>query len=131
MIADLELTTTETEPCASCGRRHRHRVAVAGARGDSSAELLGFFGRCPETGRRVWHVAPVRPAREPHGRVLRIGPADDDEWAPPAPDLAAATAGGRLPPAGDLPPRGPDTGGLRRRHRTPDLLRRVLGCPIW
>jgi hypothetical protein len=130
MIADLELTLTETGPCASCGRRHRHRVVLTGPRDSTVEALLGFFGPCPDTGRRVWHVAPLPRAREAGGRVLRIGPADDEEWAPAAGELPFDHD--RRPAAGDgFPPRGRQCGGFRDRHHRPDLLRRVLGCPIW
>ena len=43
--------------------------------------MVGFFGRCSNTGERVWYVITVPPLAAGM-RPDRFGPIDDDEWAP-------------------------------------------------
>lgn len=129
MIADIELTTLETGPCAACGRRHRHRLALFAAGDRQLDSLLGFFAACPNTGRRVWHVGPVPRDGSGGSLLFGMGPADDEGWVPAsAPDVSPPW----IPPraATVSPLRGRSAGGPRGRSRTPELVRRVLGCPI-
>lgn len=122
MIAEVELVTLHTEPCAACGERHRHRAALRGPDTIGFDSLLGFFAACPATGRRQWYVLPVPGGLDRRRRVLGLGPADDDRWEPAAADVPAR--------AYDALPRGKPSGGFRDPADFPALLRRALGCPM-
>jgi hypothetical protein len=127
VIAEIELVMIETNVCPACGRRHRLRIALAGPT-ERDDGLLGSFSLCPVTGRRVWLVAPLPLGHDGESLLIASGPPDDADWTPVERDESPA-AGWRGAPPARVPPRG-HAGGVRDRQRTPELLRRVLGCPI-
>jgi hypothetical protein len=123
MLATIELATLATELCPACGNAHRIRAALVPDAG-AGAELMGFFARCPATGRTSWLVVRAPIARDGCSRLLRVGPPDDLEWEPVT-DLAVDGRG--LPSAmvRGVPPAGriiPSTAAAR--------LRWVLGCSM-
>ncbi len=79
--ATITLETMLTQRCAACGAPHRIRAATAPDGEHPVPELVGFFGRCPETGFREWFVVEVPGWRE-GSRVVAFGPPDDDTWEP-------------------------------------------------
>lgn len=129
----IELETMLTERCPSCGTPHRIRAAVAPSADNAAPDLVGFFGRCPETGLRAWLVVEV-PVREGGTWVVAFGPPDDDTWEPLDSDVLEQTWRSRPEPArgGSGPlvtfhPRSTRGGGFRE---TSGLLRLALGCPF-
>jgi hypothetical protein len=122
MIAEIEIVMLRTEPCRACGRRHRYRAALRTAEQPPTDSLLGFFARCPRTGRRQWYVLPVPGGVDGRSRLLALGPGDDEQWEP---DDRCFT-GRRY----DALHRGNQHGGFRDRGSPPALLRQALGCPI-
>jgi hypothetical protein len=136
MIATtIELETMLTQRCPACGTPHRIRAAIAPDVDNTAPDLVGFFGRCPETGLRSWLVVEV-PVREEGTWVVAFGPPDDDTWEPL--DHEALERTWRSWPE---PSRGAEPGPLMNFHprraggaggfrESAGLLREALGCPF-
>jgi hypothetical protein len=128
----IALDTMLTHRCTACGTPHRIRAAVAPDPDGVAPAVVGFFGRCPETGIRVWMVVEV-PPHDDGTRVVAFGPPDDDTWEPLDRDeleRAWRAAPGRPEAATPLiafPPRGMRNGGFRDAAGT---LRLAFGCPF-
>ena len=132
ITAAIELETLLTQRCNACGTPHRIRAAVAPDWERTAPSVVGFFGRCPETGMRVWLVVEVLP-RDEGTRVVAFGPPDDETWEPLDPDeieRAWKAAPDNRDPATPLfafPPRGTRHGGFRE---SAGVLREAFGCPF-
>lgn len=122
MLAEIEIVMLRTEPCGACGDRHQHRVALRASDEPAVDSLLGFFARCPKTGRRQWYVLSVPGGVDAQSRLLALGPGDDELWEPDD----RCFAGRRY----DALLRGSRQGGLRDQGGPPALLRQALGCPM-
>ena len=125
MFGTIELRIITTERCPGCQRAHQIRVALMADR-DQGEQLVGFFGRCPDTGRRVWLVLRAPVGMNGRSGLLRMGPLDDIEWEPaesaePMPGVPAAVA--TLPSSPQPAATVPELGTASER------LRRALGCP--
>lgn len=134
LATTIELETMLTQRCPSCGTPHRIRAAIAPDADNASSELVGFFGRCPETGLRAWLVVDV-PVRDEGTLVVAFGPPDDDTWEPcdlealertwkswPEPFCGAAPG-----PLVNFHPKSARTGARSEPAR---FLRDALGCPF-
>ncbi len=128
MLVTLEVGTVESGSCSDCGRHHRFRVALAPDEGAAPPSAHGFFGRCPVTGRRVWFVITLGESSETTGRLVEVGPPDDESWTPSGED-ECDWAPRDTEHKEQFPPRGMLVGGFRATSRMPDLLRLALGCP--
>lgn len=114
--ATIALETMLTQRCPACGAPHRIRAVTAPDAGHPAPELVGFFGRCPETGFREWFVVEV-PGWQAGSRVVAFGPPDDDTWEPR--DLEALERTWRSwQPAADAAEAGPLVNFHPRRART-------------
>ena len=138
MIVATEVETVATQACRSCRTTHRVRFSIGSDRSGGAPRMVGFFGRCSNTGERVWYVITVPPLAAGM-RPDRFGPIDDDEWAPETSALFEPASG-----AFDSPGPGAEIGrrhaailnpGIARRGRTGSsslspLLRLAWGCPF-
>lgn len=106
----IALDTMMTQRCPACGTPHRIRGAVGYDDRAGAPELVGFFGRCPETGFREWFVVEV-PGWQEGARVVAFGPPDDDTWEPADPEALERTWRSFIPE-----PLGPDPAPLVSFH---------------
>lgn len=130
--ATIALETMLTQRCPACGVPHRIRAATAPDLLHPAPELVGFFGRCPETGIRAWFVVAV-PGWRSGSRVVAFGPPDDDTWEPLDLEALERTWRSWQPAADPLDRPGPLVSFHPRRGRASrtrdamDLLRDALG----
>ncbi len=132
--AAIELETMLTERCPACGTPHRIRAAVAPDLEKAAPDMVGFFGRCPETGLRAWLVVDV-PVRAEGSWVVAFGPPDDDGWEPLDPEGLERTwrnwpespRESAPAPLLNFHPRRTKGGGF---GGSAGLLRLALGCPF-
>ena len=138
MIVATEVETVATQVCPSCRIIHRVRMSIGSDRSSGAPSMVGFFGRCSNTGERVWYVITVPPLA-PGMRPDRFGPIDDDEWAPETSGLFEPTSGAFDSPSPGAEivrrPAATPKPGMVRRGRTGStslspLLRLAWGCPF-